>query len=119
MLAITVEQNRNRRAEERRRDPTLVVELALGDLDPRSGDRRQYNRRRDDARSVTETLNGAADGATMMFSLGAARERKSAVYSCGCVAVDPATPAGSVQLLQCPTHAALQAKLRRRQTDRH
>jgi hypothetical protein len=118
MLDITVEQQMNRRAEERRNDPTLVVEFALGDLDPRSGDRRQYNRRRGDARSVTETLGGSADGATITFSLGAARERKSAVYGCGCVAVDPSTPAGSVHLLQCPTHAALQAKLRRRQTDR-
>jgi hypothetical protein len=108
----------NRRTEERRRDHTLVVQLALGDLDPRSGDRRQYNRRRGDARSVTETLAGASDGGAVLFSLGAARERKSAVYSCGCVAVDPVTPTGSVHLLQCPTHAALQAKLRRRQTDR-
>ena len=108
----------NRRAEERRRDPTLVVAFALGDLDPRSGDRRQRNRWRGDARSVTETLGTSGDDATITFTLGAARERKSAVYSCGCVAVDPATPAGSVQLLQCTTHAALQAKLRRRQTDR-
>jgi hypothetical protein len=117
-VANTVEQYMNRRGEERRRDHTLVVQLALGDLDPRSGDRRQYNRRRGDARSVTETLAGAGDGGTVMFSLGAARERKSAVYSCGCVAVDPATPTGSVHLLECPTHAALRAKLRRRQTDR-
>jgi hypothetical protein len=118
MVPITVEQHMNRRAEERRSDRTLVVEFALGDLDPRSGDRRRYNRRRGDARSVTETLGGIADGTTVTFSVGAARERKSAVYSCGCVAVDPVVPGGSVHLLQCSTHAALQAKLRRRQTDR-
>ena len=117
MSGITVEQQMNRRAEERRRDPALVVEFVLGDLDPRSTDRRQRNRRRGDARSVAETLGGS-DDTTITFTLGAARERKSAVYSCGCVAVDPTTPTGSVHLLQCPTHAALQAKLRRRQTDR-
>jgi hypothetical protein len=53
------------------------------------------------------------------FSLGGSRARKSAVYSCGCVAVDPKVSTARLQLLQCPTHAALQAKLRRRQTDRH
>jgi hypothetical protein len=115
MGPITVEQTMNRRIAERRNERALVVEFALGDLDPRSGERRRYNRRRGDARSVTETL--VSDSATVMFSLGA-RERKSAVYGCGCVAVDPLTPMGSVQLLQCQTHAALQAKLRRRQTDR-
>ncbi len=118
MVRITVEQQMNRRAEERRLDSTLVVNFALGENDPRGGDRRKYNRRRGDARSVTETLGGSTDDATITFSLGAARERKSAVYSCGCVAVDPSTPAGSVHLLQCPTHAELQSKLRRRYSDR-
>jgi len=118
VLTIIVEQQPNRRAEDRRTDPIHVVELAPSDLDPRDGDRRQHNRRRGDARSVLETLGGETDGTTVTFTLGATRERQSAVYSCGCVAVDPTTPAGSVSLLQCPTHAALQSKLRRRQTDR-
>lgn len=114
----------NRRAEERRNEPDLAVGAALGlvvasDEDPRADERRQHNRRRGDAHSVTETIAGAQDGSIVKtFSLGGA-QRMSAVYSCGCVAVDPKATTARLQLLQCPTHAALQAKLRRRQTDRH
>jgi hypothetical protein len=115
----------NRRAEERRTEPDQAVGAALGlvvtpDSDPRAEDRRQHNRRRGDAHSVAETLAGLHDGSIIKtFSLGGTRERKSAVYSCGCVAVDPKAATARLQLLQCPTHAELQAKLRRRQTDRH
>jgi len=80
----------------------------------------QFKRRRSDANSVAETLESVPDGAVVKtFSAGGARERKSAVYSCGCVAVDPLTATARLQVLHCPTHAELQAKLRRRQTDRH
>jgi hypothetical protein len=80
----------------------------------------QFKRRRADAYSVAETVESAADGAVVKtLSVGGARERKSAFYSCGCVAVDSLATTARVQLLQCPTHAELQAKLRRRQTDRH
>jgi hypothetical protein len=82
----------------------------------------EFKRRRGDAYSVAETLESVPDGALVkMFSLGAgASGRKSAVYACGCVAVEPAaSTSGRLQVLHCPTHAALQAKLRRRQTDRH
>jgi hypothetical protein len=78
----------------------------------------QPNRRRVDAHSIAETLANVPEGAIVKtFSLGAS-ERKSAVYSCGCVAVDPLAATSHLQLLQCPTHAELEAKLRRRQTDR-
>jgi hypothetical protein len=50
--------------------------------------------------------------------VGGTRARNSVLYACGCVAVDPAGATANVQLLECPTHAALQAKLRRRQSDR-
>jgi hypothetical protein len=53
------------------------------------------------------------------FTLAGSRTRKSALYECGCVVVDPIATTGALQVLECPTHAALQAKLRRRQTDRH
>jgi hypothetical protein len=77
----------------------------------------QPNRRRVDARSVAETLAGVPEGSVVKtFTLGGTRE--SAVYGCGCVAVDPAAGSGGLQLLECLTHAALHAKLRRRQTDR-
>ena len=77
----------------------------------------QPNRRRVDAHSVAETLSSAPEGGVVKtFTLGGNRE--SAVYSCGCVAVDPAAATAQLQLLECPTHAALHAKLRRRQTDR-
>jgi hypothetical protein len=82
----------------------------------------QFKRRRGDAYSVAETLESVPDGAIVKtFSLGGgASERKSAVYSCGCIAVDPvAATSARLHVLHCPTHAALQAKLRRRQTDRH
>jgi hypothetical protein len=79
----------------------------------------QFNRRRVDAHSVTEALANVPEGAVVKtFAPGGARERKSAVYSCGCVAVDPLAATAHLQLLECPTHAALHAKLRRRQTDR-
>jgi hypothetical protein len=115
----------NRRAEERRTEPDQAVGATLGlvvaaEEDPREDERRQHNRRRGDAHSVSETIAGTQDGSIVKtFSLGGARERQSAVYSCGCVAVDPKATTARLQLLQCPTHAALQAKLRRRQTDRH
>jgi hypothetical protein len=71
----------------------------------------QHNRRRADARSVSETGD-----VVKTFTLGGKHE--SAVYGCGCVAVDSAAASAPLQLLECPTHAALHAKLRRRQTDR-
>lgn len=99
----------NRRAGDRRNEP----DRAVG-----AGERRVRNRRRGDAYSVAETLADARDGSIVKtFFLG--RARRSAVFSCGCLAVDPVVPTERLQLLQCPTHAALQAKLRRRQTDRH
>ena len=77
----------------------------------------QPNRRRGDAHSVAETLASAPAGAVVKtFTL--AGTRTSAVYACGCVAVDPSVSTEQLQLLECPTHAALSAKLRRRQTDR-
>jgi len=77
----------------------------------------QPNRRRVDAHSIAETLATVPEGAIVKtFTLGGSRA--SAVYSCGCVAVDPSVSTEHLQLLECPTHAALQAKLRRRQTDR-
>jgi hypothetical protein len=81
----------------------------------------EFKRRRSDAHSVAETLESVPDGAiAKTFSLGGgASERKSVVYSCGCVAVDPAAASAHLQVLICPTHAELEAKLRRRQTDRH
>ncbi len=80
----------------------------------------QLNRRRADAHSVAETLSNVPDGAVVKtFTLGGAGERRSALYSCGCVAVDPPAASARLQLLECPTHAALHAKLRRRQTDRN
>jgi hypothetical protein len=79
----------------------------------------QLNRRRADAHSVAEALSNAPDGAVVKtFSFGGRRARRSAMYSCGCVAVDPLAATAHMQLLECPTHAALHAKLRRRQTDR-
>jgi hypothetical protein len=76
----------------------------------------QPNRRRVDAHSVAETLSSVPEGGVVKaFTLGGKRE--SAVYSCGCVAVDPAAATAPLQLLECQTHAALHAKLRRRRTD--
>jgi len=72
-----------------------------------------------DAHSVTETLANVPDGAVVKtFTLRGPSERKSAVYACGCVAVDPLAATSHLDLLECPTHAALHAKLRRRQSDR-
>jgi hypothetical protein len=77
----------------------------------------QPHRRRVDAHSVAETVASAPEGAIVKtFTL--AGTRTSAVYTCGCVAVDPSVSTAQLQLLECPTHAALQAKLRRRQSDR-
>lgn len=76
----------------------------------------EQKRRRADAHSVAETLENVPEGSRTFRVGGGAR--KSVLYACGCVALDPAVAAATVQLLECPTHAALQAKLRRRQTDR-
>jgi len=107
----------------RRTDPTPAVSAALGLVilsDQRENDRRNKARRRGDAESVEHMLAALSDDAEVKaFSLGGSRHRKSALYPCGCVVVDPVATAGSLQLLECPTHAALQAKLRRRQSDRH
>lgn len=81
---------------------------------------RPLQRRRSDARSVAETVSAAPpDSIVKTFTLGGAGARKSALYRCGCVAVDPGVSEDGLQLLECPTHAALQAKLRRRRTDHH
>ena len=112
----------DRRSGSRRNDPGPAVSAALGLVllpDQRGDDRRNQFRRRGDATSVTEMLDTVQDASIVKtFALGATRERKSALYECGCVIVDPAG-GGQLQVLECPTHAALQAKLRRRQTDRH
>ncbi len=78
------------------------------------------SRRRSDAHSVAETLSvSPADAIIKTFTMAGAGARKSALYRCGCVAVDPVESADRLQLLECPTHAALQAKLRRRRSDHH
>jgi hypothetical protein len=88
--------------------------------DHHSTERRQLLRRRGDARSVAEMLDRTPSAAVVKtFLLGGSHARRSALYDCGCLIVDPATPDGALQVLECPTHAGLQAKLRRRQTDRH
>lgn len=61
------------------------------------------NRRRTDAESTAEPV-----------SVRGTNDRRTAVYACGCIAVEH----DGVQLLECPTHAALQSKLRRRASDR-
>jgi len=77
----------------------------------------EYKRRRADAHSVAETVKNAPNGAVVKtFTLNGKRE--SAVYNCGCVALDPSVSSQHLALLECPTHAALSAKLRRRQSDR-
>ena len=79
-----------------------------------------FTRRRSDAHSVDETLSATpADAIIKTFTLAGPGARKSALYRCGCVAVDPALTEDRLQLLECPTHAALQAKLRRRRSDKH
>jgi hypothetical protein len=119
-----VEHSVDRRHLSRRNDPEPAVGAALGLVllpDQRSDDRRQHLRRRGDAASVEQMLAVAQseDGVVKTFALGGSHSRKSALYNCGCVVVDPVKTTGQLQLLECPTHAALQAKLRRRQTDRH
>jgi hypothetical protein len=105
---------------DRRNLPDPAVGAALGlvlSSDPRANDRRHLARRRGDAASVTELVsNRTRDVKT--FTVAGSRARKSALYECGCIVVDPVASTGSLQVLECPTHAALQAQLRRRQSDR-
>jgi hypothetical protein len=113
----------DRRSLTRRGDPDPAVAAAL-DLvlppDQRASDRRRQCRRRGDAASVTQMLDSMQDEAAVKaFALCGSSARRSAIYDCGCVVVDPIANRGQLQVLECPTHAALQAKLRRRQTDRH
>jgi hypothetical protein len=83
-------------------------------------DTSNYSRRRSDARSVDETVEATPpDAIIKTFTLAGPGARKSALYRCGCVAVDPGLTEDHLQLLECPTHAALQAKLRRRRSDHH
>jgi hypothetical protein len=113
----------DRRIFDRRNDLTPAVGAALGLVlltDQRANERRRRLRRRGDANSVAHLLAAARDlDGVEAFSLGGSRQRKSALFNCGCVVVDPVSGAGQLQLLECPTHAALAAKLRRRRTDRH
>ena len=109
----------------RRRGPDPAVEAASdvvvsGSPDQRSTERRHRLRRRGDAGSVAEMLDRTQNETVVKtFLIGRSGTRRSALYDCGCVIVDPATPESGLQVLECPTHAGLQAKLRRRQTDRH
>jgi hypothetical protein len=66
---------------------------------------------------MLERMQGEAVAKT--FALCGSSARRSAIYDCGCVVVDPIASTGRLHVLECPTHAALQGKLRRRQTDRH
>jgi hypothetical protein len=85
-----------------------------------SDNRRQLSRRRSDAHSVAETLSDTpADAILKTFTLGGPGARASALYRCGCVAVDPALSDDRLQVLECPTHAALREQLRRRRSDHH
>lgn len=121
-VSRNVETSIDRRHLNRRErlDPAVAAALGLVLLpDQRSDDRRRQLRRRGDAISVTEMLSSHDAAAVKTFTLAGSGERKSALYDCGCVVVDPVAPSRSLQVLECPTHAALQAKLRRRQTDRH
>ena len=111
----------DRRSLNRRDLPDPAVAAALGLVlspEQRSNDRRQQQRRRGDACSVSEMLDSHDDSVVKTFTLKGSGDRKSALYDCGCVVVDNAR-AGGLQVLECPTHAALQSKLRRRQSDRH
>ena len=112
----------DRRHLNRRERPDPAVAAALGLVllpDQRSNDRRHQLRRRGDARSVTDMMSAHDASVVKTFTLAGSRTRKSALYDCGCVVVDSIAATGPLQVLECPTHAALQAKLRRRQTDRH
>lgn len=100
----------DKRGVSRQNDPDPAIGAAL---------RCDRLRRRGDANSVTEMLGASHDANVKTFALGNARTRKSALHECGCVVVDPIELSGHLQVLECPTHAALQTKLRRRQTDRH
>jgi hypothetical protein len=113
----------DRRSLNRRNDLAPAVGAALGLVlltDQRASERRHQLRRRGDANSVDHMLAAARDLEVIKtFSLGGSERRKSALYSCGCVVVDPVSSVGQLQLLECPTHAELRSKLRRRRTDRH
>jgi hypothetical protein len=113
----------DRRILERRNDLAPAAGAALGLVlltDQRANARRRRLRRRGDANSVVHLLAAARDlDGIEAFSLGGSQRRKSALYDCGCVVVDPLSGAGQLQLLECPTHADLRAKLRRRRADRH
>ena len=74
-------------------------------------------RRRSDA-AVAEMLSGAPDEAVVK-TYGGPGKRTRILYACGCVAVEPLAATGRLEVLACPTHAELQAKLRRRRTDRY
>jgi hypothetical protein len=113
----------DRRILDRRNELAPAVGAALGlviPTDQRANDRRFQLRRRGDANSVDHMLAAARDlDVVKTFSLGGSERRKSALYTCGCVVVDPISSVGQLQLLECPTHAALRSKLRRRRTDRY
>jgi hypothetical protein len=113
----------DRRSLNRRTDLAPAVGAALGLVllsDQRANDRRLQLRRRGDANSVDHMLAATRDVDVLKtFALGGSERRKSALYTCGCVVVDPVSSIGQLQLLECPTHAALRSKLRRRRTDRH
>jgi hypothetical protein len=113
----------DRRNVSRRNEPTPAVGAALGlvlSSDQRSIDRRHQLRRRSDPHSIAEMLSAVeAESLVKTFAVGGSRARKSALFECGCVVVDPVAADAQLQVLECPTHASLQGKLRRRQTDRH
>jgi len=87
--------------------------------DKRGSDRRQGPRRRGDAHSIAEALAATPNAGTPIKTFQLGKVRRSLLYDCGCVAVEPGSGSGRLQLLECPTHAALEAQLRRRRTDRH
>src|ERR1700761_2728534 len=112
----------DRRSMNRRDLPDPAVAAALGLVlspEQRSNDRRQQQRRRGDACSVSDMLDSHDDSVVKTFTIKGTGARKSTLYDCGCVVVDPVASEDGLQVLECPTHAALQSKLRRRQTDRH
>jgi hypothetical protein len=120
-VSRNVEFSIDRRSLNRRELPEPAVAAALGLVlspDQRSDDRRRQLRRRGDANSVNDMVSAHDASLVKTFTLAGSRTRKSALYDCGCVVVDPIAATGSLQVLECPAHAALQAKLRRRRTDR-